>query len=166
MYEVFHSLEKIQRTQNEALRIITGSHKMSSIDHLQSETKILLVKDHLNLLSVQYLVHCLETENVCYHITTMDHPPREMKETLFTRHNQTVVPLLANTKKEPLQAVHTSFINTSIDNMTDNRVLKFRPPPINDEEPYLTERTMGHSVTAPLRPLQALELPQKETEAD
>ena len=26
------SLEKIQRTQNEALRIITGSHKMLSID--------------------------------------------------------------------------------------------------------------------------------------
>ena len=34
------SLERIQRTQNEALRIITGSHKMSSIDHLHSETKI------------------------------------------------------------------------------------------------------------------------------
>ena len=31
------SLGKIQRTQNEALRIITGSHKMSSIDHLHSE---------------------------------------------------------------------------------------------------------------------------------
>ena len=45
------SLEKIQRTQNEALMIITGSHKMSSIDHLHSETKMLLVEDHLNLLS-------------------------------------------------------------------------------------------------------------------
>ena len=29
---------KIQRPQNEALRIITGSHKMSSIDHINSET--------------------------------------------------------------------------------------------------------------------------------
>ena len=76
------SLEKIQRTQNEALRIITGSHKMSSIDHLHSETTMLLIKNHLNLLSVQYLVHCLYTENVCHHITTVDHPPREMKETL------------------------------------------------------------------------------------
>ena len=84
------SLEKIQRTQNESLRIITGSHKMSSIDHLHSETKMLLVKDHLNFLSAQYMVQCLDKENVCHHITTMDHPPREMKETLFTRHNQTV----------------------------------------------------------------------------
>ena len=79
----YTSLEKIQRTENEALRIITGSHKMSSIDHLHSETKILLVKDHLNLLAVQYLVHWLDTDNVYLHITTMDHLLREMKETLF-----------------------------------------------------------------------------------
>ena len=77
------SLEKIQRTHNEALRIITGSHKMSSIDHLHSETKRLLVKDHLNLFSAQYLVHCLDTENVSHHITTVDHPLREIKETVF-----------------------------------------------------------------------------------
>ena len=62
------SLGKIQRTQNEALRIITGSHKMSSIDHLHGETKMLLVEDHLSLLSAQYLVHCLDTENVCHHV--------------------------------------------------------------------------------------------------
>ena len=113
------SMKKIQRTQNEALRIITDSHKMSSIDHLHSETKMLLVEGHLSLLSAQYLIHCLDTENVCQHITTMDQPPREMNET----------PLLANTKKESLQAVHTSFVNTAIDNMTDKRVLNYRPPP-------------------------------------
>ena len=113
---------------------------MSSIDHLHSETKMLLVKDHQNLFSAQYLVHCLDTENVCHHITTMNHPPIEMKETLFTRHNQTVVLLLANTKKASFQSVHTLFFNTAIGNMTDNRVLNFRPLPINDEETYLTRR--------------------------
>ena len=55
------NIGKIQRTQNEALRIITGSHKMSSIDHIHSETKMLQVEDHLNLLSAQYLVQCLDT---------------------------------------------------------------------------------------------------------
>ena len=70
------NIGKIQRAQNEALRIITGSHKMSSIDHIHSETKMLEVEDHLNLLSAQYLVQCLDTENVCHHITKMDLPPR------------------------------------------------------------------------------------------
>ena len=45
-------------------------------------------KEHLNLLSAQYLVHCLDTENVCHHITKMYQPPREIKETIFTRLNQ------------------------------------------------------------------------------
>ena len=95
--------DKIQHAKNEALRIITGSHNMSSIDHLRSETEMLQVEDHLNLLSAQYLVQCLYTDNVCHHITKMDHPPREMKETIFTRHNQTV---LTTTSKQ--QERHTS----------------------------------------------------------
>ena len=64
---------------------------MSSIDHLHIETEMVQVEDHMDLLSVQYLVHCLDTENVFHHITKMDQPPREMKETIVTRHKQTVL---------------------------------------------------------------------------
>ena len=84
---------------------------MSSILHIHSDTKMLQVGDQLNLLSAQYLVQSMDTENVCNHITNMDLSPREMKETIFTRHYQTVLPLLAN-------------------NMKDNRVLNNRPPSI------------------------------------
>ena len=129
------NIGKIERTQNEALRIITRSHKMSSIDYLHSdETKMLQVEYHLNLHSAQYLVRCLDTEHVCHHITKMDLSPREMKETIFTRHYQTVLPLLANNRKDTVQALHTSFVNTAIGNMKDNRVLNNRPPSINDED--------------------------------
>ena len=111
---------------------------MSSIDHLHSETEMLQVDDHLNLLSTHHLEQCLDTENVRHHITKMDHPPRELKETIFTRHNQTVLPLLANNKKDTLQAIHTSLVNTAIDNMKDNTVLSNQPPPINDEDTLLS----------------------------
>ena len=121
------SLEKIQRTQNEALRTIAGFHKMSSIDHLHSETKMLLVKDHLILLSAQYLVHCLSTRNVCHHITTMDHPPREMKETLFTRHNQTV------TISDILRMFHLKFIFKQIQRRHPSPLC-----PICEAEPHTT----------------------------
>ena len=125
---------------NEALRIITGSHKMSCIDQIHSETKMLQVEDHLNLLSVQYLVQCLDTENVCHHITKMDLPPREMKETIFTRHYQTVLPMLANNMKDTLQVLHTSFVSTAIGSTKYNRVLNNRPPSINDEGTLLLGR--------------------------
>ena len=113
-----------------------------------SMTKMLQVEDHLNLLSAQYLVQCLDTDNVCHHITKMDLPPREMKETIFTRHYQTVLPLLANNRKDTVQALHTSFVNTAIGNMKDNRVLNSRPPSINDEETLL-QTTKDNSITAP-----------------
>ena len=106
---------------------------------------MLLVKDHQILLSVQYLVHCLDTENVCHHITAMDHPPREMKEILFTSHNQTVVLLLQHDGQQSIKLSTTTY--QWQENLSD-------------------ETTTGHSVTAPLRSLQALELLQKVTEVD
>ena len=41
---------KLQRIQNSALRISTGSLKMSSQDHLHSKTQVLPVHNHLSLL--------------------------------------------------------------------------------------------------------------------
>ena len=64
----------------------------------------------------------------------------KLKETIFTRHYQTVLPLLENNRKDTLQALHTSFVNTAIGNMKDNRVLNIRPLSINDEETLLQRR--------------------------
>ena len=84
------SIGKIQIAQNEALRIATGSHKMSSIDHLHNETEMLTVKQHSDLLSAQYLVECLDPDHVWHNITTMDVPPRQMKHTLHWTTHQTL----------------------------------------------------------------------------
>ena len=58
------SFKKIQTAQNGALRTETGAHKMASIDHLHQESLTLRVKDHSDMLSVQYLVNCLEEDHV------------------------------------------------------------------------------------------------------
>ena len=90
----WHQLQKIQYTQNEALRIATGCDKMSSINHLHTEAEMLKVKEHSELLSAQYLARCLEPGNVCHPITTRATPERQMKETLYTRHRNTVEPMM------------------------------------------------------------------------
>ena len=77
---------KIQYTQNEALRIATGCHKMSSIDHLHTEAEMLKVREHSELLSAQYLARCLEPGNVCHPITTRATPERQKKETQTSKH--------------------------------------------------------------------------------
>ena len=81
-------------TQNEALRIATGCHKMSSIDHLHTEAEMLKVREHSELLSAQYLARCLEPGNVCHLITTRATPERQMKEMLYTKHRNTVEPIM------------------------------------------------------------------------
>ena len=105
----------IQYTQNEALRIVTGCHKMSSVDHLHVEAKMLKVREHSELRSTQYLARCLKPGNVCHSITTRETPKRRMKETLSTRHPNTVEPMmLANNRKATLQAIHSDAVNKAI----------------------------------------------------
>ena len=64
---------------------------------------MLQVENYMNIVSVQYLVHCLDTRN---------------------------------------QAIHTSFVNTAIVNMTDNLLLnnRNRSQPINDEETFISRQ--------------------------
>ena len=53
----------IHYTQNDALKIVTGCHKMSNVDHLHAETTMLKVKEHSEQLTPQYLVRSLEPGN-------------------------------------------------------------------------------------------------------
>ena len=127
----------IQYTQNEALRIATGCHKMSSADHLHVEAKMLKVREHSELLSTQYLARCLEPGNVCHSITTRETPKRRMKETLFTRHCNTVEPMmLANNRKATLQAIHSAAVK----DQKKNIILDGLPHPINDSEKDLARK--------------------------
>ena len=44
---------RLQSIQNSGMRLVTGSHKMASESHLHSETKMIPVRDHLEMLSAQ-----------------------------------------------------------------------------------------------------------------
>ena len=132
----------IQYTQNEAPRIATGCHKMSSVDHLHVEAKMLKVREHSELLSAHYLARCLEPGNVCHSITTGETLKRRMKETLFTRHPNTVetMMLLANNRKATIQAIHSDAVNMAVKDQKKNIVLGGLPHPINDAEKDLTRK--------------------------
>ena len=131
----------IQYTQNEALRIATGCHKMSSIDHLHTEAEMLKVREHSELLSAQYLARCLEPGNVCHPITTRATPERQMKETLYTRHRNTVEPMMVkNDRKATLQALHTAAVVKAVQCHERTVVLDGRPPSISNSEKELTRK--------------------------
>ena len=120
---------------------------MSCIDHLLVEAKMLKVREHLELPSAQHLARCLEPENVCHSITTRETPKRRMKDTLFTRHRNTVEPMmLADNRKATLKAIDTDAVNKAVKDQKKNIVLDDLPHPINDSETDLT-RKEGSTLT-------------------
>ena len=122
---------KIQYTQNEALRIATGCHKISSIDHQHTEVEMLKVREHSQILFSQYFAKCLEPGNICHPITRAT-PERQMKETLYTRHQNTVEPMMVKPyRKATPQALHTDAVNKAVRSHEKNVVLDGRPPPIS-----------------------------------
>ena len=114
---------------------------MSSVDHLHVKAKMLKVREHSELLSAQYLARCLEQGNVCNSITTRETPKIRMKETLFTRHRNTVEPsMVADNRTATLQAIHTDAVNKAVKDQKNNIVLDDLPHPINDSEKDLTRK--------------------------
>ena len=79
--------------------------------------------------------------NVCHPITTRAIPERQMKETLYTRHRNTVEPMMVeNDRKATLQALHTTAVVKAVQCHERNVVLDGRPPPISNSEKELTRK--------------------------
>jgi hypothetical protein len=49
------AIQRLQRNQNAAMRVITGAHKIASHDHLLAETQLLPISTHLELTCAQFL---------------------------------------------------------------------------------------------------------------
>ena len=107
------------------------------IQYTQNEDRYWLsqVKEHSELLSAQHLARCLEPGNVCHPITTRATPERQMKETLYTIHRDTVEPMMVkNDRKATLQALHTDAVVKTVQYHERNVVLDGRPPPRSSSE--------------------------------
>jgi hypothetical protein len=79
------SIAILQVIQNAALRVVTGNLKMSNIDHLHSETKVLKVGPHLEMLCSQFLANALQDLHISHQVVTQPQGPQKMKETLYSR---------------------------------------------------------------------------------
>ena len=70
-------------------------------------------------------------------------PKRQMKETLYSRHRNTVEPMMAGKdRKSTLQARHTDAVKSRERNV----VLDGRPPPISNSEKELTRKDIHPSL--------------------
>ena len=83
----------------------------------------------------------LEPRNACHFITTRATHKRQMKETLYTWHQNTVEPMMVEKdRKATLQTLHTDAVNKDVKNHERNVALDGRPPPISNSEKDLTRK--------------------------
>lgn len=76
--------QKVHRPQNASLRIITGWHSMSNIDHLHKETNVVIeIKEHC---AVQYALKC---DHPNYELTRKPDPPRNTRKAAIVKYTGT-----------------------------------------------------------------------------
>ena len=142
-------IQKLQAIQNSALRIATGCVAMTSIDHMQEETKMLPVQDHLSLISSQYLARTLQPNNPSHSVVTSPSGIRNMKQTLQSRFLHCVAPYLSSgilnltNYRTAMKSLHTKAVTDSKSVLSHNRILQTASPQITPEEaslprPYIT----------------------------
>jgi hypothetical protein len=137
------SIQKLQRVQNEGLRIVTDSHKRASIDHLHAETQMLTVSQHIDLLSTQYLANSLQHDHPSHAVVTLPPGPRKMKQTLFSKNYDAIRQhfrdnvILTSTYKKVISSFHTSAVSKALCASTRNKVLGEYLPSINPIEDTL-----------------------------
>ena len=143
-----HSIDRLQKVQNKSLRLATGCHAASSIDHLHAEAKELPVGDHLHLLSSQFLARSLDPNHVSHPFTTLDQGPRKLKHTLRSKCVEDVSPYLEENGTISRgnydmvkNKLHTDIVRKSIIRSSDNRVIGCKPPPVNSNENHLPRVT-------------------------
>jgi hypothetical protein len=147
------SIATLQIIQNAALRIVTGNLKMSSVDHLHAETKVLKVGPHLEMLCSQFLANALQDLHVSHQVVIQPQGPRKMKETLYSRNINFVAKHLSDGKippakyKQVIKSIHCAAVAKAVCDASLNEVLEAWPPteidPLEATLPRVTRTTLS-----------------------
>ena len=137
---------ELQIAQNAGLRTSLGCVKMASKDHIHSETKIMPVKDHCQMISKQFLLSTTKPDHP-NHRNLDETIPRLMKPTLRSAFKDDIkqhIPQGGSTLgsyKAGLKSIHTESVGETIRNQAANPVLQRPAPPVNPAEKTLPRKT-------------------------
>ena len=135
---------KQQAAQNSSLRVITGCTKMTHIDELHRETKLLPVNEHNTMLSRQFLLQTHQTNHPNRQWNHTDIPQRLMKPTLISCRRDSIEPVLTNTVgwyKSGIKLIHTTAVSNTISGYEPNKFLQRIPPVTSPDERRLPRST-------------------------
>ena len=127
------SMAKMQATQNMCLRAASGLTKLTSIDTLHRETKMLKVEEHLNMIGAQAAAKYESPAHPLHCFLEAPRPPRKMKETPAHYYNK-FIPKDDMTIAQRVKLIHTNLVRDSLASLERSKLTNSVPPDINDEE--------------------------------
>ena len=138
---------RLQRAQNSALRITTGSHKISDVAELHQEARELPVRQHNELISKQFAIACHLPQHPCHqlcHRPPDDRPER--RRFLIGRFRPNIQqylaeePLSSTRYKAAISSIYQDAVRTAIES-SSSKLPNGRPPPIATAEQTLPRKT-------------------------
>ena len=134
------SLKKLQTTQNMALRAATGLTKMTSIDTIHREAKVLKVEQHLDMIGAQAATKYANPLHPLHKLLDAPKPPRLMKQTPAHFYNKFIPQDDTLTVPQKLKRIHTNITRDSIAALERSKLTDSVPPDINEEEKSLPRK--------------------------
>jgi hypothetical protein len=131
-----HNLTTLQTTQNKALRTITGCTHSTPQQHLHNETKILPIRNHLEMIGTQFYAKTRLPTHPC-HKTLLQPTPQRLKQppsstgALYKQILNHIPPPPPNTTTT--KHIHTQLTHSYMTNRPPNNILNEPPPEINPD---------------------------------
>src|SRR6476469_5201561 len=137
------NFNKLQTTQNTALRIITGCTADTNIQHLHTETQILPLSTHLKLHASQLKQKAQLPTHPLHSFTKQNPSRRQMKQTIFkiTSFTTNLDANPTNTTETTVQfninEIHHSKVENHMQSLKPNKIINQPAPLINKDKQTL-----------------------------
>ena len=138
-------IEKLQKTQNAALRIATGNTTTTPSDHVHEETRVLPLTTHMDMRGTHFYTSTLDPSHPLHYMQTERRTPRNIHTTPATHYKQhydTLPPTPPNTSLRT--HIHTTHTTRAIHSFRPNSLLGTRPPPVASSEAVLPRPDRVH----------------------
>mgnify|MGYP000498274895 CR=1 FL=1 len=128
----------LQRTQNAALRIATGSTRSTPVQHLHNECKVLPLRQHMDMRGAQLLAKAENPSHACHPLLT----PRVTARAIRTTPAAYLKDCLESVPPCPrdisvARHIHNTYASRAIEERGANTILGFPPPQVDPSEEQL-----------------------------
>ena len=138
-------VDTLQRVQNAALRVATGCTRSTPITHLHAETKVLPVRDHLDMRGTQLYAAAAAPRHPCNLLHRATTTPRTIHRTPAVHYSHLHGRLPPKPPRRTEGSwIHEQFVTEYLSQPQENSVLGEPPPLIADSESSLPRDSRVH----------------------